>query len=298
MKRSTERLLTTHAGSLARPVDLLDMMRAKEHGQPYDAEAYDSRVREAVADVVRRQVQTGIDVVSDGEQGRPNYADYVGERLAGFEPRDNPPYTGAWSGTREALDFPEFYELASGGRAAAISPPSTMVCTGPVSYKGHEQLRRDIENLEAAVQGLDFEEVFMPSISCSDVEGPRHNEYYSSDEEYLFALADAMSEEYKAIVDSGFLLQIDDPYLLTYYVANPTATVEDCRGWAEVRVEAINHSLRDIPQERVRFHTCYGINMGPRVHDMELKDIVDIMLKINAGAYSFEAANPRHDHEW
>ena len=298
MRRSTERILTTHVGSLARPADLLDMMRAKEHEQPYDAAAYDSRLRESVADVVRRQVENGVDVVSNGEQSKSGFAAYIGERLAGFEPRESLPGAGPWGGTREALAFPEFYERPSGGRPASIGRRSTMVCTGPVSYRGQQQLRRDIENLEAAVKGLDAQEAFVPSISCSDVEGPRRNEYYASDEEYLFAIADAMREEYNAIVDAGFLLQIDDPRLVTYYLANPSATLEVCRRWAEVRVEAINHSLRDIPQERVRFHTCYGINMGPRVHDMELKDIVDIMVKINAGAYSFEAANPRHDHEW
>ena len=159
-------------------------------------------------------------------------------------------------------------------------------------------MKADIDNLKAALGGVGVEEAFIPAISPSNVEGRQDNTYYKTDEEYLFAIADAMREEYKAIVDAGFLVQIDDPRLVTYYVMDPRSTVAECRRWAEVRVEALNHALRGLPRERVRFHTCYGINMGPRVHDMELKDVVDIMLKVRAGAYSFEAANPRHEHEW
>ena len=173
-----------------------------------------------------------------------------------------------------------------------------MVCTGPITYKGHAQLKRDIDNLKAALNGVKAEEAFMPAISPSNIEDWQKNAYYKSPEEYVFAIADAMREEYKAIVDAGFLVQIDDPRLVTYYIIHPEASIADCRKWAEVRVEALNHALRDIPPEKIRFHTCYGINMGPRIHDMELKDIVDIILKIRAGAYSFEAANPRHEHEW
>jgi 5-methyltetrahydropteroyltriglutamate--homocysteine methyltransferase len=173
-----------------------------------------------------------------------------------------------------------------------------MVCTGPISYKGHGALQTDIANLKTALKGLNAEEAFLPATSPTNIEAQRKNEYYPTDEAYLHAIADAMREEYQAIVEAGFLLQIDDPRLVTYYVSNPGLTVEQCRRWAEVRVEVLNYALRDIPPEQVRFHTCYGINIGPRVHDMPLKDIVDIMLKVNAGAYSFEAANPRHEHEW
>jgi 5-methyltetrahydropteroyltriglutamate--homocysteine methyltransferase len=173
-----------------------------------------------------------------------------------------------------------------------------MICTGPITYKGHALLQRDIDNLKAALNSVAVEEVFMPAISPSNIEDWQKNAYYKSQEEYIFAIADAMREEYKTIVDSGFLVQIDDPRLVTYYILHPEASIADCRKWAEVRVEALNHALRDIPPEKIRFHTCYGINMGPRIHDMELKDIVDIILKIRAGAYSFEAANPRHEHEW
>jgi 5-methyltetrahydropteroyltriglutamate--homocysteine methyltransferase len=172
------------------------------------------------------------------------------------------------------------------------------VCTGPITYKGQEALQTDIDNLKAALQGVQVKEAFMPAISPTNIEGQRPNEYYPTEEAYLYAIAEAMREEYSRIVGAGFLLQIDDPRLVTYYVANPAVSIEQCRKWAELRVEVLNHALRDIPPDKVRFHTCYSINIGPRIHDMPLKDIVDVLLKINAGAYSFEAANPRHEHEW
>src|SRR3990167_2737748 len=159
-------------------------------------------------------------------------------------------------------------------------------------------LRRDIANLKAALQGVNAEDAFLPAISPSNIEDWNKNQFYKTQEEYLFAIADAMHEEYKAIVDAGLLVQVDDPRLVTYYVLRPDATVEQCRRWAAVRVEALNHALRGIPEDRIRYHTCYSINMGPRLHDMELKDIVDIILKVRAGAFSFEASNPRHEHEW
>ena len=173
-----------------------------------------------------------------------------------------------------------------------------MACTGPISYKGHKQVQTDIENLKAALQGRKAEEAFLPAISPTSVEDWQVNTYYKTQEEYLFAIANAMHEEYKAITDAGFLVQIDDPHLVTYYVLHPELSIAQCRTWAELHIEALNHALRDLPRDRVRWHTCYGINIGPRVHDMELKDIIDIILKVRAGAYSFEAANPRHEHEW
>src|SRR5207247_1205536 len=160
-------------------------------------------------------------------------------------------------------------------------------CTGPVSYVGQAKVQADIANLRAALAGVSVEEAFLPAISPSNVLARHRNQYYKTDEEYVFAIAEAMREEYKAIVDAGFLVQIDDPRLVTYYILHPEASIADCRKWAEVRVAALNHALRDIPPGRIRFHTCYGINMGPRIHDMELKDIVDIILKIRASAYSF-----------
>ena len=298
MKRSAERMLTTHTGSLARPLELIQAMQLKERGQDYDAEAYAGLVREAVAGVVNRQIDAGVDVICDGEQGKPSFLTYVRERLSGFETRETGLGEDPWKGSREVLAFPEFYEWNARTRAGIVAPRTAAVCNGPIAYVGHQAVQTDIENLKAALQGKSPAEVFMPAISPSDVEGRQQNEYYSSEEEYLYAIADAMREEYRAIVDAGFLLQIDDPRLVTYYVANPQASVEDCRRWAEVRVEAINHALKGIPEENIRFHTCYGINIGPRVHEMALKNIVDIMLRVNAGAYSFEAANPAHEHEW
>jgi 5-methyltetrahydropteroyltriglutamate--homocysteine methyltransferase len=294
MKRSTNRILTTHTGSLARPVELLDAMTAMEQGKPYDQDAYAGQLRTAVAEIVRKQVECGLDVIDDGEMGKPSFLTYINQRLSGSEPGKAGPGGSPWARSREAASFPEFYNTASHAASAVVR----MVCTGPITYKGHAALRRDIENLKAAISGVSAEDVFMPAISPSNIAGWQRNEYYRTNEEYLFAIAGAMQEEYKAIIDAGFVVQIDDPELVTYYVTHPALSIEQCRQRAEVSVEALNHALRGIPEEKVRFHTCYGINMGPRVHDMEMKDMADIMLKVNAGAYSFEAANPRHEHEW
>ena len=295
MKRSRERILTTHAGSLPRPADLLEMVRALADGRPYDRDAYARRVKSAVGEIVRRQVELGVDVIDDGEMGKPSFVTYVIDRLSGFELSDKATEL-PWSGSKEYVSFPEFYAATVGQTPNARA--RRFACTGPIAYRGQAQVKADIDNLKAALGGVGVEEAFIPAISPSNVEGRQDNTYYKTDEEYLFAIADAMREEYKAIVDAGFLVQIDDPRLVTYYIMDPRSTVDECRRWAEVRVEALNHALRGLPRERVRFHTCYGINMGPRVHDMELKDVVDIMLKVRAGAYSFEAANPRHEHEW
>jgi len=298
MRRSTERMLTTFVGSLARPTDLLTLMHAKERGQPYDRAAYAQRVRSAVADVVRRQAEAGVDIVSDGEQGKPGFNTYISERLAGFEAREMRPREGPWVDSREERAFPEYYEWYAKQRGGNVAAPVSWVCTGSIAYKGQAVLQTDIENFQAALAGVRVEEAFMPAISPASVERGRRNEYYPTQEAYLYAIAEAVREEYRAIVDAGFILQIDDPFLATIYVVNPDASIEECRTWAAQHVEALNHAIRDIPPDRIRYHTCYGINIGPRVHDMPLKDIVDIMLKVKAGAYSFEAANPRHAHEW
>ena len=296
MKRSTNKILTTHVGSLPRPQDLMDMMAAKQAGKPFDANAYATRLRAAVAEIVHQQVELGIDIVDDGELGKPSFVTYVHERLGGFEP--GPPRGNPWARSREVQSFPEFYEAAARAGANPAGRQIKMRCTGPVIYKDPKPLQRDIANLKAALEHVSAEEAFLPAISPSNIEDWNENEYYQTQEEYLFAIADAMREEYQAIVDAGLLVQVDDPRLVTYYILNPAATVEECRRWAEVRVEALNHALRGIPEDRIRYHTCYGINIGPRLHDMELKDIVDIILKVRAGAYSFEASNPRHEHEW
>jgi len=305
MKRSTERILTTHVGSLARSDALIPILRSKERGQAYDREAYAKLVREAVADVVRKQTDAGVDIVTDGEQGKASFFGYVVERFNGFARKPAPSgQEGNPRGTsREYRAFPDYYAWSeriaewAGGRGGDRRY-GIDVCTGPVSYKGHASVQTDIDNLTTALKGLPHEDVFMPAIAPSYIYATLPNEFYRTDEEYEQALADALREEYRAIVDAGFVLQIDDPRLVTYYMMNPDVSVADCRTWAAKRVEAINYALRGIPREKVRFHTCYSIDVGPRVHDMELKDILDVLLAINAGAFSFEAANPRHEHEY
>ena len=290
MERSTSRILTTHAGSLPRPADLLEMAR-----RPHDGAAYAARVRRAVADIVREQVEHGLDVIDDGEMSKPSFITYVTERLSGFT-RSTEAGSLPWAGSKEVTAFPEFYAPMLRESPNAAAP--RFACTGPITYIGQAQVQADIANLKAALADVAATEAFIPAISPSNVEGRQKNLYYKTEEEYLFAIADAMREEYRAIVEAGLLLQIDDPRLVTYWILEPSLSLAECRAWCRARVEALNHALRDIPEDRVRFHTCYGINMGPRVHDMELKDVVDIILSIRAGAYSFEAANPRHEHEW
>lgn len=298
MKRSTDRILATHVGSLPRPDDLTAVIAAREQGEKIDEAAFEKRLTEAVDEVVQKQASLGIDVIDDGEYGKPSFLTYVNDRLAGFE-RDTGPFGLPWEGSREQEAFPEFYTPASRPQGTGASASFIhMICNGPIKYTGHALLQRDLDNLKKAAAKVDVAEVFVPSISVTNIEEWQKNQFYKTDEEYLYAIADAMHEEYRAIVDAGFLLQIDDPRLATYYVMNPGKSIEECRRWAESRVEALNHALRGIPEDRIRHHTCYSINMGPRVHDMELKDLVDIILKVNAGAYSFEAANPRHEHEW
>jgi len=294
MQRSTERILTTHAGSLPRPRDLLGLVRSRARGERIDETAFQARLRQAVGEIVRKQAALGIDVVDDGEFGKPSFVTYVRERLGGLT-RQEGERQSPWIRSREAISFPEFYKAQAG---AVNARQALMACTGPITYRGHKELQTDLDNLKAALAGVDVTEVFVPSISPSNIEDWNKNQYYKTPEEYLHAIGEAMRQEYQAIVAAGFLVQIDDPQLVTHYVVNPTATVEQCRKWAQMHVEALNHAIRGIPREKIRYHTCYGINMGPRIHDMEAKDIIDIVLKINAGAFSFEASNPRHEHEW
>lgn len=300
MKRSTDRILTTHVGSLPRPHDLLEMVLAKEQGLPVDEAVFAGMVRRAVSEVVRRQAGIGLDIVNDGEFSKPSFITYVNDRLTGFERRPHEPARHQWRDSKEYRTFPKYYEAVA---KASENRPGTsrreaLVCTGPISYRGHRQLQQDLENLKQALSGVQVEEAFVTAIAPIDIELWHRNEYYPSQDDYALAIAEAMRTEYQAIIDAGFVLQIDDPRLLTQYTREPDWTVADCRKWAEYRVEILNHALRGIPEERIRYHTCYGINIGPRVHDLELKDMVDIILKVKAGAYSFEFANPRHYHEW
>ena len=299
MKRSTNRILTTHVGSLPRPEDLREMILQKQQGERVNEGIFAARVKSAVAEVVTRQAEAGIDIMADGEMGRIGFIPYVNERLSGITPSPTAESANYWGLSREYQAFPEFYAWAAGMPGTAGQTGRTRwVCTGPVSYKGLPALQNDIATLKAALKGAPHEEAFMPAVSPANLLNWNRNEHYASDEEYLYALADALAHEYRAIIDAGLILQVDDPLLASYYVMHPEASVEDCRKWAQTRVDALNHALRGLPPEKIRYHTCYSINIGPRVHDMELKHIVDIMLRVNAGAYSFEAGNPRHEHEW
>ncbi len=293
MYRSVDRILTTHTGSLPRPPALTDLVQAKAARATVDEAALAEAVRTGVHEVVARQADIGIDIVNDGEYSKPSFVTYARERLSGLTPKER--IRSAWAGSREALAFPEFYASTLG---AVNRRQMDMVCTGPVNYIGQAQLKSDLDTLRDALADVNVTGAFVPSISPSNLEEWNTNAYYDSDEAYLYAIADAMHEEYRAIIDAGFMLQIDDPRLVCHYLLNPDLSIGQCRDWARMRVDVLNHALRDIPADRVRYHTCYGINMGPRVHEMELKDIVDIILTIKAGVFSFEAANPRHEHEW
>lgn len=304
MKTSSSRILTTHTGSLPRPADLVALLNDRELGKPYDAVAFDSRVKGAIAEIVARQVDTGIDIIDDGEHSKINWMAYARARLSGLEEIDSPPrFRGP---TRDSLAFPGAYEdmkVMLSQRSGAQVPkrtvrPKAQVCSGAIKYVGERELAADIANLRAAAADKPIEEVFMTAISPSNLELYYENKYYASDEEYLSALADAMRVEYKTIVDAGFLLQIDDPRMATHYNRAIDATIQECRKFIALRVEAVNYALRGIPQDRVRFHTCYSVNVAPRLHDFELEHFVDLLLKVNATAYLIEAANPRHEHEW
>ena len=265
------------------------------------ARSYSGAVKAAVGDVVGLQVEHGVDVVTDGEQSKPGFFTYVAERLSGFEPRA---WLRAAPFAAEVSSFPEYYEdyFARAMIGSAAQPPVPLVCVGPIAYTGYEAVQRDISNLKAALDGRSVEEAFMPAVAPS---GPGSlapspaaaNEYYATYEDYLFAVADALHEEYAAITGAGFLVQIDDPFLTDLF-GDPTLNRAEAHERAELYVEAANRALRGIPAERVRFHTCYGINEGPRVHDATLKDLISTVLEVNACGISFEGANARHEHEY
>jgi 5-methyltetrahydropteroyltriglutamate--homocysteine methyltransferase len=295
LQQNTDRIQTTHIGSLPRPHRLLDAMKAKYSGQPYDEKAYEDALHNAVTDVVREQVQSGIDIVTDGEFSKPGFFTYVRERLDGFESR---PALKLKLFEQEVAAFPEYYQqyfkqAMMGGAIVSLAP---VVCVGPVKYRGEKLVQADIANVKAAAEaaGVANEHVFLPATAPS---GVGMNEYYKTDEDYFHALAAELSKEYRAIVDAGILLQIDDPFLPDIFYEVGLDDVQKKRR-AQIYVEAINSALKGIPPEYVRFHTCYGINEGPRIYEASLADIIGYVLQINAGSYSFEAANPRHEHEY
>jgi len=303
MKRSERRILTTHVGSLPRPRELLQPLHARDSGDPYDAAALERAISASTREVVRRQAHLGIDVLNDGEHGRASFATYANTRIGGLERERHPPPHIARP-TRDSLEFPAAYaemkKMFAARRKLTGRPEDavSLVCTGPINYVGQEEIKADIAHLKAAAAAVSAEEGFVTAISPTNLEMYFENRYYKSEEEYLFALAGAMREEYKAIVDAGFVLQVDDPRLITHWNRVPDLSLQQNRKFIELRIEALNHALQGIPQERVRFHTCYSINVAPRVHDLEMKHYADLMLKVRAQAYSIEAANPRHEHEW
>ena len=298
MKTSIDRILTTHVGSLIRPQALQEIMRAKQGGEAYDRAAYDACLKQSTADVVRRQADTGLDVISDGEFGKAiSWNQYVVERLSGFELRAIP--AGYRPGTPGAdrTRFKEFY--AELDAREPMANPRMVACVGPVKYVGQAIVQRDIDNFKAALKGVTVEQAFMPVVAPSSVLPDRKDEYYKSEEEWLAAVTAAMRTEYKMIVDAGFILQIDDARAATAYDRMvPPGTFEDYRRWLEKFVESLNQALDGIPEERVRYHVCWGSWPGPHVSDVPLKAIVDLILKVRAGAYVIESANPRHEHEW
>jgi 5-methyltetrahydropteroyltriglutamate--homocysteine methyltransferase len=297
MKRSTEYILVTHVGSLARPKDLMDMLVARNESKPYDGAALAQRTREAVAEVVQKQIECGVDIVNDGELGKSNFSRYTKERLGGFVERparlDFKP-TSIFG--RDMIEFTEYFNR--GGRTSIGHHARVFYCVEPLKYVGQEEVKADIENLKAGLQGKKYQEAFLPAIAPGTMEHWLKNEYYKSDEEYLSAIADAMHEEYQAIVQAGFVLQIDDPDLADAWQMHPEMSLSEYRKYQELRIDALNHGLRGLPEDRVRFHMCWGSYHGPHKYDIPLKDIVDLILKVRAGAYSIEASNPRHDHEW
>jgi 5-methyltetrahydropteroyltriglutamate--homocysteine methyltransferase len=294
---------TTHVGSLVRPAELLQFIRPKQAGQPYDEQAYANCLRLSVAEVVRRQVEAGIDIVSDGEFGKSiSWSQYVLERLSGFERRPARPGEHGFDRGADRARFAEFYrelDAAAGPPAAVGAGAGIAACVGPIAYTGEAAIQRDIDNFKAALESAGAKEGFLPVASPTSVVPDRVNEYYKSDRELLYAIADAMRVEYRAIIDAGLSLQLDDARLaVTYDRMVPPASFADYRNWVAMNVEAINHSLGGIPEERVRYHVCWGSWPGPHVTDVPLKDIVDLMLKVKAGTYLIEGANPRHEHEW
>lgn len=294
MNSSTNRILTTHTGSLPRPDDLADLLYAKEAGDPLDHAALEARVRSAVAEIVRKQTQTGIDVVNDGEMGKIGYSTYVKDRLSGFgdEMKKRASLTAA-----DMAEFPEFNQRAFAGRKMpTMRRPS---CNGPIAYRDAAELNRDLDNLKAAVAGAEVAEAFISAASPGVIAQFLGNYHYPTHEAYIMALADAMKVEYDTIYRSGFLLQVDCPDLaMSRHIQFAASSIAEFRKTAELHIEALNHALRDVPPERVRLHLCWGNYEGPHHHDIALADIIDVVLKARVGAISYEAANPRHEHEF
>ena len=302
MLRSTDRILTMHAGTLPRPADIRERVMAKSRGEQVDDAQLTADMRGIIAENVRLQLENGIDSVNDGEISKSSFSNYMRERLDGLEIRTvdpNAPRMGAIGG-RDLQYFPEYFQVGPNRSAAATGQNRVdqTVCVGPISYVGNADVQADIDNFRAGLEGTTPPEIYLPAITPGTVEHWLRNEHYASQEEFLYAVADALAIEYKIIVDAGFLLQIDDPDLPDAWQIHPDMDVPAYRKFAQLRVDALNHALRDIPEESIRFHTCWGSYHGPHMFDIPLADIADIILNVKAAGYSIEASNPRHDHEW
>jgi 5-methyltetrahydropteroyltriglutamate--homocysteine methyltransferase len=293
MRRSTDRILTTHTGSIPRPPELLELSSSKT-GPPKDLGVYAERLRKAVADVVRRQANVGIDIVNDGEFGKDSWGAYILSRVSGFELRRDQLRAVEWLG-RERETFAEFLAQAF---PRALHGVPTEACIGPIEYRGHASLDLAISSLTDALRDVAVQEAFMTAVAPGSTAYDGVNEFYASEREYLFAIAEALREEYRAIHAAGLIVHVDDPVIANMYDALTSRSAALYRKWAELRVEALNHALRDIPTERVRYHVCFGSWHVPHTSDAPLEEIVDLVLAVNAGAYLIEAANPRHEHEW
>ena len=298
MKRSTDRILTTHVGSLIRPPRLQELLRARQKGDGFDQTSYDQCLTQSVADVVQAQADTGIDVVSDGEFGKSiSWSQYVLDRLSGFERRPFKPGGNVFQRGADRTRFAEFYAELDAREGVATNLDS--VCVGPITYTGQEELQRDIDNFKAALKSVNVAEAFMPVAAPASVIPDRKNEYYKSEEELIRAIGAAMHTEYKMIVDAGFILQLDDARAATTYDRMvPPASFEEYRKWVALHMEVLNDAIQGLPPERIRYHVCWGSWPGPHVSDVPLKDIADLILSVKVGAYVIEGANPRHEHEW
>lgn len=300
MISSTARILTTHAGVLPRSDRISDLVAARADGRPRDADELARLIRSEVAAIVRKQIDCGIDSINDGEISKTSFTYYCRERLSGLEMR---PYVEGKSpaslniASRDIRKFPEYF-AARGGFARAVAPRSQVFCVAPLKYSGHEAVAADIANFKAALAGVQAAEAYLPANTPGTIEHWMFNEHYPGTEAFLAAIADCMHEEYKAIVDAGLLLQIDDPDLPDGWLMYPDMSVAEYRKYAALRVEALNHALRGIPRESVRLHVCWGSFHGPHHDDIALRDIIDLIFSVRASSYSIEASNPAHEHEW
>ena len=293
MKRSEHRILTTHVGSLIRPHELRELAADSEQ-DPQKRELYHSALRNAVAEVVKQQARLGIDVVSDGEFGKPSWSNYILKRISGFEIRPEQKRTLPWLGR----DRERFREAIAQEMPRLLTGVPTEACVGPISYRDREPIRRTIDNFQAALRAASIEEGFLTAVAPASTAYDGVNEYYPSEKAYVYAIADALREEYLAIHKAGLLLQVDDAVLANMYDDLVQTSPQHYREWANLRVEALNHALEGIPEERIRYHVCFGSWHVPHVADAPLEEIVGLILKVRAGAYSIEAANVRHEHEW